>query len=155
MFLCQSWSMHCAPYLDEPYWSLAYEVAYYAIFGAFVYAAGPLRWLLVGALCLMAGPKILILMPCWLARVAAYRLKDLAVHPLALWLAAFIVPSLLVLILAFGLKDWAHQFSMKAEYFRNTPSEAFVRSWIVGAAVAIHLWGVPTSLFRSPLLFNR
>jgi len=29
VFLCQSWSLNLSPYLDGPYWSLAYEVFYY------------------------------------------------------------------------------------------------------------------------------
>lgn len=152
LFLCQSWSLHDTPYLDEPYWSLAYEVMYYAIFGAFVYAAGSLRWLLVGALCIVAGPKIIILMPCWLAGVITYRLRTLEAHPIAPWLALILFPTLLVLALGLGLKDWAHHFSMRFTYFLNSPSEAFVRSWIVSIAVAVHLWGVCRFDFSVPAL---
>src|SRR5206468_4423513 len=50
-FLCQSWSLHCAPYLNEAYWSLNYEVMYYAIFAAWFYATGLARVFLVCTLC--------------------------------------------------------------------------------------------------------
>jgi peptidoglycan/LPS O-acetylase OafA/YrhL len=154
-FLCQSWSLHCEPYLDEPYWSLHYEVAYYAIFGACFYATGPVRWLIVAVLCAIAGPKILILMPCWLAGVAAYRFRNIGAHPRSALFAGIGVPAALVLLLALGFKDWAHQLSMKVPFVLYTPSEGFIRAWIVAAAVAIHLWGASRLSITIPAFVQR
>jgi peptidoglycan/LPS O-acetylase OafA/YrhL len=69
LFLGQSWQDVPLPY-DAPFWSLNYEVWYYIIFGLACY--GRSRWLLAGAL-LLAGPKILLLMPVWLLGVLLYR----------------------------------------------------------------------------------
>jgi peptidoglycan/LPS O-acetylase OafA/YrhL len=44
--------------------------------------------------------------------------------------------------LTLGMRNWAHDVSSKIQYFHGTASEAFLRSWIVSAAVAIHIWGV-------------
>jgi len=65
------WGWMEAP-LNPPFWSLNYEVWYYAIFGAWMFAKrNRLLWL--GSALLLAGPKILLLMPVWLMGVALYR----------------------------------------------------------------------------------
>lgn len=154
-FLCQSWSAHCVPYLNEPYWSLNYEVAYYLIFAAAFYTSPPVKWLLVSVLCAIAGPKILILMPCWLAGVAAYRLRDINVPRALTPVAAFAVPAILTLALAIGLKDFAHRLSMMATYFLYTPSEGFIRAWIVALSVAVHLWGMSRLSISMPVIIQK
>jgi peptidoglycan/LPS O-acetylase OafA/YrhL len=54
------------------YWSIGYEVWYYAIFGAAIFA--PPRWRLASAalLVIIAGPAIAVLLPLWLLGVLAY-----------------------------------------------------------------------------------
>jgi hypothetical protein len=116
----------------------------------FGYASLFFRWLIVGLLCLFAGPKILILLPCWLAGVFVYRFRYVQIGLFVTWSAAIIVPAILVIALAIGLKDRAHEISKSVTYFHNSGSEAFLRSWIVSAIVAIHL-GACVSFF----LFSR
>lgn len=71
VFLGQSgWGWMDAP-LNSPYWSLNYEVWYYAIFGTWLFVRRH-RWLWLGVALLLAGPKILMLMPVWLMGVALY-----------------------------------------------------------------------------------
>lgn len=71
VFLGQSgWSWIEAP-LNSPFWSLNYEVWYYIIFGAWFFAKRH-RLLWLGLALLLAGPKILMLMPVWLMGVALY-----------------------------------------------------------------------------------
>lgn len=69
LFLGQSWGDVGLPY-DAPFWSLNYEVWYYVLFGIALYR--PNRWLLLGA-ALIAGPKILLLLPVWLLGVLLYK----------------------------------------------------------------------------------
>lgn len=57
------------PVWNPPYWSLCYEVWYYALFGAAVFLRGPAR---IGALALfavLAGPRILLMLPVWMVGV--------------------------------------------------------------------------------------
>ncbi|MEP7221410.1 MAG: acyltransferase [Novosphingobium sp.] len=79
------------PLWNPPFWSLCYEVWYYALFGAAVFLRGWHRavWLVVFAV--LAGPKVMLMLPVWLIGVA------LALAPFArkcgwkaglLWLAA-------------------------------------------------------------------
>lgn len=51
------------------YWSLCYEVWYYALFGAAVFLTGMRRWAVLAAMMLLAGWQILLLLPVWLAGV--------------------------------------------------------------------------------------
>jgi peptidoglycan/LPS O-acetylase OafA/YrhL len=66
---------------NGPFWSLNYEAMYYWIFGAWHFLRGWWRWPVVVALVLLAGPRIMVLMPCWLAGVLVYRWQGRIVLP--------------------------------------------------------------------------
>ncbi|MFC5512862.1 acyltransferase family protein [Massilia jejuensis] len=72
LFMGELWTLSETPPLLAPYWSLGYEVWYYALFGAAFYLRGRRRLLAVGAMLLFVGPKLWLLLPVWLAGVAAY-----------------------------------------------------------------------------------
>ena len=57
---------------NGPYWSLSYEAAYYVLFGLMVYSSGLRRALLLMAMMLIVGPKVLVLMPAWIFGAAVY-----------------------------------------------------------------------------------
>ena len=76
VFMGQSWWLHMMPFLDDPYWSLCYEVMYYAAFAACFFLSGWQRWVSLVVIAALAGPKVLLLMPCWLFGVAAYFWRD-------------------------------------------------------------------------------
>lgn len=73
VFAGQLWTVDIDPPLDGAFWSLNYEVWYYAIFGAWVYLRGRARFLGALAFACVAGPKIVLMLPCWLAGVWLYR----------------------------------------------------------------------------------
>jgi peptidoglycan/LPS O-acetylase OafA/YrhL len=58
---------------NVPYWSLCYEVAYYALFGAAMFLKGPRRLLVLGAIAVLAGREVLVLLPVWLLGVCLNR----------------------------------------------------------------------------------
>ena len=68
VFLSES-TWGAGPVWNPPYWSLCYEVWYYALFGAAVYLRGPRRIMALVAATLLAGPRVLLLMPIWLVGV--------------------------------------------------------------------------------------
>lgn len=76
LFLSES-SWGAGPVWNPPYWSLCYEVWYYALFGAAVYLRGPLRIAALLVCALLAGPRVLLLLPIWLVGVV------LALSPVA------------------------------------------------------------------------
>jgi peptidoglycan/LPS O-acetylase OafA/YrhL len=73
VFLGQVWSFDFNPPVNGTFWSLNFEVWYYAIFGAALFARGPWRVIVPCLLGLAAGPKALMLLPTWLVGVAVYR----------------------------------------------------------------------------------
>ena len=72
-FLGQSWGFDFNPPYNPPFWSLCFEVWYYVIFAAWTYSSKRFRLLATVITMLLAGPKILLLMPVWLLGVAIYR----------------------------------------------------------------------------------
>jgi peptidoglycan/LPS O-acetylase OafA/YrhL len=66
IFFSQSWNWTFAPLSNEPFWTLSYEVFYYAMYGVLIYATGARRWIFFLILCVLAGQHILLLLPLWL-----------------------------------------------------------------------------------------
>ncbi|HVJ54968.1 MAG TPA: acyltransferase [Aliidongia sp.] len=81
LFQGQGWSASVDAPFNQPLWSVNYEAWYYAIFGAWIFLSGRVRWIAAAVLCAVAGPKILALLPCWLAGVALYRYGDRVKFP--------------------------------------------------------------------------
>jgi len=71
-FTNEFWHAGYFPGSDGAYWSLGYEVPYYVIFGAALFARGAWRLALPMALLALAGPGIAALLPIWLIGVALY-----------------------------------------------------------------------------------
>lgn len=65
-FLNESWFIWNEAVWNGPYWSLCYEVWYYVIFACAWFSKTRVRWLLAGLACLLAGPRIIMLLPVWL-----------------------------------------------------------------------------------------
>ena len=82
LFLSQSYANAWPP--NAPYWSLCYEVWFYAIFAAATYLGGRTRLVWLVILGLIAGPNILLLLPIWLLGVAVVRLPAARRVPVAL-----------------------------------------------------------------------
>lgn len=71
-FTNEFWGLHVRQGSNVPFWSLGYEVPYYLIFGLAIFATGPWRIVALSLALLAVGPSILMLLPIWLAGVAAY-----------------------------------------------------------------------------------
>ncbi len=121
-----------------PYWSLGYEVWYYAIFGAFWFGQGRLRFILPVLFGLIAGPKILLLFPIWLMGFAVYRLGK---HKLSEWIGWSLLTASLFLFAAL-VANWG--------VFENTGMR-----YATGALFAIHICGIQiVSRHFSPVLLR-
>lgn len=66
-FLSQSPWLGAPSWGNQPYWSLCYEVWYYALFGAGFFLRGWKRVLVLAVMVLLAGFNVLLLFPLWLA----------------------------------------------------------------------------------------
>src|SRR5271157_507292 len=76
VFLGESWRLTMLPGSDIPFWSLNYEVWYYVLFAAATFLQGRRRTVALIGAALLAGPKVLLLFPIWLAGVAAWRWRS-------------------------------------------------------------------------------
>ena len=73
LLLNEAWFVSITFFSNVPYWSIAYEFWYYAAFGLFTFLPGRTRWIGLGAVLLLVGPKWLLLLPIWWAGVVLYR----------------------------------------------------------------------------------
>lgn len=124
-FSNQLWPLHERAFGNYAFWSLDYEVWYYAAFGCFIYLSGKRKYWASAALLLVMGPRALVDMPMWLMGVGIYQLhvrwKRL---PAAGWLFS---ASLALLIL-----------------YRLTSSEAKIDDFVNAA-----LWGIPQRMLAN------
>jgi peptidoglycan/LPS O-acetylase OafA/YrhL len=97
-FTNELWFESIIAFSNGPYWSLCYEVWYYAIFGAATYLRGKTRVAAVVTLAGIAGPKILLLFPIWLLGMALQRYKVRLSYPVALAVFGVTVIGGLILI---------------------------------------------------------
>jgi peptidoglycan/LPS O-acetylase OafA/YrhL len=73
LFLGQIWGLDINPPLNSLFWSLNFEVWYYALFGAWTFLRGRRRAISLAVILLIAGQKILLLLPIWITGVLLYR----------------------------------------------------------------------------------
>jgi peptidoglycan/LPS O-acetylase OafA/YrhL len=68
LFFMQSvWFFSAAPATNGPLWSLSYEAWYYLAFGVVIFSKGRFwKIVMLGLVCLIAGPNIILLAPVWL-----------------------------------------------------------------------------------------
>lgn len=98
LFLSES-PFGAGPVWNPPYWSLCYEVWYYALFGAAVFLRGGKRVAALAVLAALTGPRILLLLPIWLLGVVLARAEVL--RRVNLWQG-------LILLAAGLLAAWLH-----------------------------------------------
>jgi peptidoglycan/LPS O-acetylase OafA/YrhL len=72
-FTNELWFSHSVFGTNEPYWSLGFEVWYYAWFAAICFLSGKLRVVAAVLWFVLCGPKIGIYLPLWLIGVVAHR----------------------------------------------------------------------------------
>lgn len=155
-FLNEIWLFSAAPPANIALWSLSFEFWYYLIFGLWFFNDRTWKaWLMAIAACVLAGPKIVLMMPIWLMGCAAYRLPRPALVPLVRWSA---IAVLLAGVLAAIAVVPPQPFPIgRAPFFF---ANQFVTDWAVGLFVALALWLLPARASQdawnpSPLLVQR
>ena len=74
LFVNELWFVSIMPFSNSAYWSLCYEVCYYVLFAVSQFESGWRRVALLVIAGLIIGPKILLLLPIWVAGVILYRM---------------------------------------------------------------------------------
>jgi peptidoglycan/LPS O-acetylase OafA/YrhL len=146
-FTNELWFSYTRPFSNGPYWSLGYEVWYYVLFAAAHFLRGKTRVAAVAAICLLVGPKILLLLPVWALGVWAYRRSRESRFGVRMGLALFFGSIALYLgfRLAGGpdyLQDLCEQlFGKEFLYDDLSWSRKFLASYLIGACVTAHFVG--------------
>lgn len=140
LFINELWLFSAAPPLNGSLWSLSFEFWYYTIFGLWFFRKPGWKYMLVPiAFCLFAGPKILLMMPVWLAGYFAYSLPRPAISRTAAWVLVFLALALAWLAVTY-VPAMPFKIGYKPLYYANQ----FFTDWIVGIITAAALWILPS-----------
>lgn len=147
LFLNQIWFTSIQLFSNVPYWSLGYEVWYYAGFALVTYIGGRRGWLLFFGLALLLGPKIVLLMPLWWGGVYLYRSKLLKRVSAGVGWAMLLLSVLgFLAYLHWDMGDRAKGFllpfigpEMTREFLS---SKRFLADYFLGGCIAVHFIGL-------------
>jgi len=139
VFCNEIWFYSAAPALNTPLWSLSYEFWYYIIFGLFYYRSGGFKSFVPGILaCVVAGPKILLLMPIWLFGYFAYKLSPrINIKSSIRWIIVFCI--LLITAALIKIITPVAQLGIYPLVYANQ----FSTDWIIGFSIALSFWFLP------------
>jgi peptidoglycan/LPS O-acetylase OafA/YrhL len=151
-FTNQFWSTGMFPGSDGPYWSLGFEVPYYAAFGLALFARGPWRTILPLALLGIAGPTVAALFPLWLLGAALYRFEAENLPEFAGWLLFLgsIVAWSAIAIWAHSTDGWILDFPIAGLWRDRIPAD-----YVTGIAFAINIAGFRVIGFRFVTILRR
>lgn len=144
-FLNQAWS--AVPIFSNlPYWSLAYEVWYYVLFGILSFTTGARRVLIVAVVLAIMGPSIILYLPIWWLGVAAYRLA--VRRPLHQRMArlVYFCSMAAITVLCFrsvqiAINDTVHRLVGPAFLsWLHEPAEQFAADYMLGLGCAVNIY---------------
>lgn len=148
-FLNQSWHLASKPGSNGPFWSLAYEFWYYALFAGWFYARsmfGKIAAVII--FIVFTGWKIALLLPVWLLGVGVFQLCRKATVSAALGWCMALVGGGMGFVWAFGIVPIpllpVHWQAHAPHFF----SSRFIPDLLLGLAVAIHFVGLDAALRR-------
>lgn len=125
------WFLNASPPTNAPFWSLSYEFVYYALFGVAIFVRNrATRWAMLVLIAAMAGPNIMLLLPCWLlgAQVAKRRFA-MRTQAAAGACAVSAVAATAGLL-------WLPHFPFTVGYAPMFFSGAFLTDWLLALSIA-------------------
>lgn len=157
-FFNELWFNSIRPFSNGPYWSLGYEFWYYVLFACFQYLRGVFRIFAGFLICILIGPKILLLFPIWLMGVFAYSvIKNHSISLTTGWIF-FLTSIMAYLFFRLGgypqaLLDWTTKNLGESVIEELGWSKHFLSSYILGVLITIHFIGIAViSRTVSPIL---
>lgn len=144
LFLNESWNSGMILPWNFPYWSICYEVFYYAMFACLVFGRGAWRWLLFLIAALIAGPRVLALAPVWALGVWIALDPRLRLRSPALGL--LLVLSTWPVILWIGMAEWDDALKTWLHgtvpgWWRLVSSEKMLTDYLLGLLVMANFIG--------------
>lgn len=145
-YLNELWLFSAAPPLNGSLWSLSFEFWYYTIFGLWFFRKpGTTSILILILAIIIAGPKIILMMPIWIMGYLAYRLPPPQIKPGIAW--CFVGLALLSggIVAAF-LPPLPYVIHLKPLYYANQ----FFTDWVIAIFIAVALWTLPNGNNNQP-----
>lgn len=140
LLLNEVWFVSITAFSNAPYWSIAYEGWYYVLFGVISFAPRRLRAALCLALACALGPKIVLLLPIWMAGVALYHWQW--PRSLSRFASGCLLVASLVAIVAFHAYSISAQLSLAVKAWTGdwlhhelAYSKFFLGDWLLGLLV--------------------
>ncbi len=145
LFTNEAW-VSIMSFSNVPYWSLCYEMWYYVLFSLYMHLNGRRRTVLITAVCIFVGPKILLLLPLWVIGAVIYRWKASYLFPIWVGWAFFLLS--LVLFGLYGhfrltevLSDWLLQAIGDHWHKQLAFSKFFIGDYLLGAIMFVNFIG--------------
>lgn len=157
-FLNQLWFNNVAPGSDLPYWSLGYEVWYYAVFGVAVFAPAKWRAAAVLVVLVLIGPKLISLFPIWLVGVLCYYICTRITISRLIGALLYVSASAAWIIYEGWVWLNGNLTTHNAVIYEFTHNRLILDSYIVGGLFAAHLIGfhcISSSLGRILIAWHR
>lgn len=147
LMLNEVWFVSITAFSNVPYWSVTYEIWYYVLFALVTFLPRRLGLPVALALLLLLGPKILLLLPIWVAGVVLYRWRRLQQVSAGFGLALALVSGVAIVAFhAFGvfaqLAAWT-QAQLGEQAFRELTFSRFaLGDYLLGLLVFMHFAGI-------------
>ncbi|MFJ3484646.1 acyltransferase family protein [Pseudomonas sp. NPDC090202] len=146
-FTNEFWWEDIRPFGNGPYWSLAFEVWCYIIYGLAVFTRGRWRVALILLALLITGPKQWVMLPIWFAGVLAYHCRDkFRPSSAALWLMCLCPIIVFLLVQLNNPRDWS--YPLAGAYVEQLLGHGldgaanFGWGYILALLVSVHLFAV-------------
>ncbi len=144
LFLQNVWMLSASPPTNAPLWSLCYEFWYYVLFGCAVFVRSRImRLASLAVAAAIAGPNILLLMPCWIFGAVVCLGRRWLTERLRFPYAAFLAGLLLLVASVVALPALPFALGTPRWFF----SASFLTDWVTALAVATLI----TSVAAMPL----
>ncbi|MFD0750776.1 acyltransferase family protein [Mucilaginibacter calamicampi] len=138
-YLNELWLFSAAPPLNGSLWSLSFEFWYYTVFGLWFFRKPGLKSTLLLILAIVvAGPKIILMMPIWIMGYLAYRLPGPNISPALAWCLIGLTFLSGAVVAAF-LPPLPYVIHLKPLYYANQ----FFTDWVLALFVSFALWLLP------------
>ena len=147
LFLQNVWWLSASPPTNGPLWSLSYEFWYYVLFGCAVFVRRPrLRVASLALVGAIAGPDILLLMPCWIVGAMTCVRRHWLARRIAFAPATFVAGGLSFVASVVAMPALPLPHGAPRWFF----SSSFLTDFVTALAVAILIASVAAMRLRWP-----
>ena len=155
-FVGNVWTLGLSTFSNVPWWSLEYEVWYYAIFAVAIFTRR--YWALFGTALLLvaAGPKIVLLFPVWLSGVGIYWVQQHKVLSRVPARLLCVAASLTIGVMKF--QQWDKPLDVLGPTLITFPlqfSQWFLSDYLLGALTMLIVYTLATTEWKFPRLVER